>query len=182
MRGRSVGALLLAALTLAGCSGGGGGGSSPSPTPAATTTSPTPDPVSVARRAVVASYTGLYADVAVATAAGSATDPVLGRNATGAARDELAVTVRAYLQQGVTLRGTPTTHPTVSALDLTAGSATVTDCPSYATVTAIDRRTGHPVVGFFKGSANPVTVTFRLHGTSWLATFIKTDRSRTCAG
>lgn len=166
-------------LPIAACSGSSHGTATRSSSPAGTSPS-VPNPSVAASAAVIAAYTGTYADVEDAVRAGSLDSPALGRHATGAAVAQLKQGVEQYLNLGVVPVGVPVLHARVTSLMLGASppAAVIAACPAAPAL--VNLKSGQPV----QSKALPpnlVTVNLQTLQGHWVVSLFTVDRSKTCS-
>lgn len=175
--GWAVFCLLLLPVAACGASSHATATRSSSPAP----TSPiTPNPSASASAAVIAAYTGTYADVEDAVRAGSLDSSALGRHATGAAVDQLKQGVEQYINLGVVPVGVPVLHARVTSVVLAANppEAVIAACPAAPAL--VNLKSGQPVQSKAL-PPNPVTVNLQTLQGHWVVSLFTADRSKTCS-
>ncbi|HEY6746518.1 MAG TPA: hypothetical protein VI357_12480 [Mycobacteriales bacterium] len=136
-----------AAVSLAACGGSGGDNAALPGSPDAASSAPAPSATASAATspsaAVLSSYLGFW-DALIA--ANTASDPALPALAAAAAEPQLGKArkaIRVNKTQGVSLRGTVTHKPKVTASS--PASATVEDCYDVSRWTPVDVKTGQKI-------------------------------------
>ncbi|MEN3356980.1 MAG: hypothetical protein V7637_962 [Mycobacteriales bacterium] len=148
VRGWSCVGLLALGAALVGC----GGGSAPTPLPEGSgpTAAPSPTQTSTGPGApVLAAYLAYWDAVIHAHRAANPADPVLARHAAGAELTKVRNAVARNRQQQISIRGTVTHQPRVSAAS--GATAVVDDCYDISEWNPVSLRTGRPIAATEQG-------------------------------
>lgn len=161
-----AGAIVLVALTLAGCSSTTAVGPSTTSIPTSTTTPPTSrtTPPTAATEAVLAAYRAGWAAYEHAGADANPLDPALAATMVNPLLHQVEGSLVADNQEGIVGQGPITLHPHVASV--TAASAVVLDC-SYSASFLVYKKTGKQVPPITKAEEVGVKATLVLDGTTW---------------
>ncbi len=138
-------AVVASCLLMAGC----GGSAKPtvsadSAAPAPSSASPSPNATDTAKAKLLTAYQGFWNLQVQAYTQGSLDGLPISTYAIGKADANIRASLQYYQSQGLVMRGRPTLTPLVTALDLAAKSATITDCIDSTNYRPVDKTTGEP--------------------------------------
>lgn len=184
LRGRAASAMVLALVTLAGCTDARPNTSQTSPpnTPTSTPSSPSPDPQASATAEVLAAYLGFWEAATEARAHPNRRHPRLAKYAIDKALAAEQATIVLYRQQGIVGRGEPKLNPKVIALATNRDPATalIRDCVDVSNVEAFYRDSGQSALAPSKTFRHIATAKATIFDGRWVIREITTDRKQPC--
>jgi hypothetical protein len=181
---RAAAAVLLALLTIAGCTD-----ARSDTTPTTTTTpttaapsSPTPDPTASAKAEALAAYRGFWTAADDADTHPKRAPSALKTYAIDKALANALATVALYRQQGIVMRGHPGHEPQIVSLRVNADppSATIHDCVDLTGVKVIYRKTGKSALAPNQSRRHVAIAEATISDGRWVIREVSSDRKQSC--
>lgn len=169
-------------LALASCGSSGGHPSSASgdSTASIAASTPSPDPSDIARAKILTAYQGFWKIQEQAYSSSSLDGVPINTYALGQAAADIRSTLTYYQSQHEVMRGRPVLSPVVSALNLVAGTASITDCIDTTGFLPVDATTGKAEKLSSDVHRHPWTFTAQFDHVQWRILTGTIDRAKTC--
>jgi hypothetical protein len=154
--------------------------SADSAAPAATSASPSPNATDTAKAKLLTAYQGFWNLQVQAYTQGSLDGLPISTYAIGKADANIRASLQYYQSQGLVMRGRPTLSPMVTALDLKAKTATITDCIDSTNYRPVNKSTGQPAQLADKTYRHRWTFQATFDNVQWRIYDDSVDRTATC--
>ena len=182
---RAAAVVLLAVITVAGCTDARPNAGPPASSEAPTSTTPSssaPDLRASATANVLAAYGGFTDAASRAERHPKRAPSELQEYATDKALANVLATIALYRQQGISVQGQAKHDPEVVALTLNGDPATATirDCIDLTDVTAIYRETGKSALAPNQSQRHVATAEAVMVNDRWMVRDVAADRTRPC--